>query len=169
LGAYIRHVRFYYPDAMVQAWSTTTAVAAAPPTGVTAVSSAQGPSAARVDAFNFEYRLHRDHGFPWSPLAVFDDGAHCYIKLPPLAAHRDEPVLFLLRDDGTKALMNYSVSGDTYVSDRVFRAAVLVIGEASQERTLRIENLRYEAPPSLEPEVKGDAAGAPQPNGGPHE
>lgn len=161
-GAYVRHVRFYYPDAMVQAWTTAAFVPAAASgggvasTGVSNVASAT--TAARVDAFNFEYRLHRDHGFPWSPLAVFDDGAHCYIKLPALAAHRDAPVLFVMRDDGTKALLNYSVSGDTYVTDRVFRAAVLVIGDGNQERSVRIENLRYEAP--MEPEHGGDSGAA---------
>jgi type IV secretory pathway VirB9-like protein len=124
-------------------------------------------TAARIDAFNFEYRLHRDHGFPWNPLAVFDDGAHCYIKLPALAAHRDAPVLFVMRDDGTKALLNYSVSGDTYVTDRVFRAAVLVIGDGNQERSVRIENLRYEAPP--EPAVGGDTSPPAAATGGPGE
>ncbi len=164
-GAYVRHVRFYYPDAMVQAWTTAAVAPAAAGGGAAAAPSvAPAATAARIDAFNFEYRLHRDHGFPWNPLAVFDDGAHCYIKLPTLAAHRDAPVLFVMRDDGTKALLNYSVSGDTYVTDRVFRAAVLVIGDGNQERSVRIENLRYEAP--VEPAVGGDAVAPPPPTGG---
>jgi type IV secretion system protein TrbG len=138
-GVYIRHVRFYYPDAMVQAWTTPST---APPAAATIVSST---SAARIDALNFGYKVHRDRGFPWSPLAVFDDGVHCYIKLPPLAAHRDAAVLFMLREDGTKTLLNYSLSGDTYVTDRIFHVAVLVIGESGQERAVRLENLRYDA------------------------
>jgi type IV secretion system protein VirB9 len=149
-GIYIRHVRFYYPDAMVQAWTTP---APAPATPVAAVTN---PSAAsRIDALNFRYQVHRDRSFPWTPLAVFDDGVHCYIKLPPLAAHRDAPVLFVLREDGTKTLLNYSLSGDTYVTDRVFHSAVLVIGEAGQERAVKLENLRYEA--SSESESTGES------------
>jgi type IV secretion system protein TrbG len=148
-GVYIRHVRFYYPDAMVQAWTTPAPVPATP------VAAVSPPSAAaRIDALNFRYQVHRDRGFPWTPLAVFDDGVHCYIKLPPLAAHRDAPVLFVLREDGTKTLLNYSLSGDTYVTDRVFRSAVLVIGDAGQERAVRLENQRYDA--SSEPEGAGD-------------
>ena len=42
---------------------------------------------AHAEAFNFAYRVRRQHHFPWIPLAVFDDGVHCYIKLPPQAAH----------------------------------------------------------------------------------
>lgn len=129
-GVYARHVRFYYPDAMVQAW-------AAPPP-----SRARTPAA--VEGFNFAYRVTRDRHFPWSPVAVFDDGVHCYIKAPPGAAHREAPVLFVLDESGGKVLLNYSLAGDTYVTDRVFRAAALVVGEGGHERAVRLVNLRYD-------------------------
>jgi type IV secretion system protein TrbG len=158
-GVYIRHVRFYYPDATVEAWTaspTPAAPARGEPTG----------QAAHVDAFNFAYRIRRLHRFPWAPLAVFDDGAHCYIKLPPQAAHRDAPVLFALRDDGSKELLNYSVTNETYVTDRVFRTAVLVLGEAESQQALRVDNLHFDAAPdALEPgpaAAQSTTAGAPQ-------
>ena len=134
-GVYVRHVRFYYPDATVQAWATP----AVPPP----VEHAAAP--VRADAFNFAYRVRRLHRFPWVPIAVFDDGVHCYIKVPPQAAHRDAPVLFALADDGTKEVLNYSFTNQTYVTDRVFRSAVLVIGEAATEQALRMDNLRFDA------------------------
>jgi type IV secretion system protein TrbG len=137
-GIYVRHVRFYYPDATVQAWPVT----AATPTQ----SSDHSAAVPRADAFNFAYRVRRLHRFPWAPLAVFDDGAHCYIKLPPRAAHREAPVLFALDDDGGKVLLNYSLTNDTYVTDRVFRSAVLVIGDADAERVLRMDNLQFDTP-----------------------
>jgi type IV secretion system protein TrbG len=169
-GAYVRHVRFYYPDAMVQAWTTPASAAAIPAATIAApVSNASaGGTSARFDALNFEYRVHRDKGFPWSPLAVFDDGVHCYIKLPPLAAHREAPVLFVLREDGSKAVLNYSVSGDTYTTDRIFRSAVLVIGDANQERTVRLDNMRFDPPAAEGPAVGGDGGGGAPPTGGPH-
>jgi type IV secretion system protein VirB9 len=133
VGPYMRHVRFYYPDAMVQAWT-------APPPSV----PTSHPAALRADAFNFGYRVRRDRGFPWTPLAVFDDGVHCYIKAPPRAVRRDVPVLFALADDGSRTLLNYTFTNDTYVTDRVFRAAVLVLGEAGAERVLRVDNATYD-------------------------
>jgi type IV secretory pathway VirB9-like protein len=120
-----------------------------------APSSADHPSAAlHADAFNFSYRVRRVHHFPWAPLTVFDDGVHCYIKLPPRAAHRDAPVLFALDADGSKVLLNYSLINETYVTDRVFQSAVLVIGESETEQALRIDNLHFGAP------AAGETSGA---------
>jgi hypothetical protein len=52
----------------------------------------------------------------------------------------------VLAEDGSKTLLNYTVSGDIYVTDRVFRAAVLVVGEDGHERELRLRNRRYDVP-----------------------
>jgi type IV secretion system protein VirB9 len=130
-GFYAPHVRFYYPDAMVEAWS-------APPPPI-------AQATANIGAFNFAYRVTRERHVPWVPIAVFDDGAHCYIKLPPAAAHREAPALFAVAEDGSKILLNYNLVGDSYVTDRVFRAAVLVVGESGRERVVRLDNLRYDA------------------------
>ena len=130
-GVYVRHVRFYYPNALVESG------AAPPPATVS-------PTAATLSALNFAYKISRDRHVAWVPLAVFDNGAHCYIKLPTSAEHREAPVLFVLSDDGTKILLNYNLVGDTYVTDRVFRSAVLILGEGRQERSVRLDNLRYD-------------------------
>lgn len=147
-GVYVRHVRFYYPDAMVEAWS------APPPVPI-----AQG--AANIGAFNFAYRVTRERHIAWVPIAVFDDGAHCYIKLPPGAVHREAPALFALADDGSRILLNYNLVGDSYVTDRVFRTAVLVVGEAGRERVVRLDNLRYDATVSADDAAHGDGPVAP--------
>jgi P-type conjugative transfer protein TrbG len=145
-GAYVRHVRFYYPDALVESWT------APPPATVS-------PTAATISALNFAYKISRDRHVAWVPLAVFDDGAHCYIKLPTGAEHREAPVLFVLSDDGTKILLNYNLVGDTYVTDRVFRSAVLMLGEGRQERSVRLDNLRYDVSESANTSRDGAAPG----------
>ena len=130
---YTRHVRFYYPDDLVQSWAPITPAAE---------SASTRPAAAPVSlaGLNFSYRIDREKGFPWTPTAIYDDGAHCYIKLPAAAAHLDAPVLFLLAPDGTKTLLNYALSGNTYITDRVFRRAVLVFGEGGHASELRLMN-----------------------------
>jgi type IV secretion system protein VirB9 len=130
-GAYVRHVRFYYPDALVESW-------AAPPQATIS------PATATLSALNFAYRISRERHVAWVPIAVFDDGAHCYIKLPSGASRRETPVLFVLSEDGGKMLLNYNLVGDSYVTDRVFRSAVLVLGEGGHERSVRLDNLRYD-------------------------
>jgi P-type conjugative transfer protein TrbG len=120
---YVRHVRFYYPDETVAQWAKPT-----PP---------------HVDndltQLNFNYDVRRDKQFPWQPAQVFDDGAHVYIKLPDAARHADAPALFMMASDGSRTLLNYTVVGDTYVTDRVFDRGVLVAGIDGKERTVTME------------------------------
>jgi hypothetical protein len=68
-------------------------------------------------------------------------------------------VLFVLSDDGTKILLNYNLVGDTYVTDRVFRSAVLMLGEGRQERSVRLDNLRYDVSESANTSRDGAAPG----------
>ncbi len=125
---YTRHVRFYYPDQMVAQWSRPAPPRIAPDVG----------------RLNFSYDVHREKHFPWQPAQVFDDGAHVYIKLPEAAQHAEAPALFLVADDGSRTLLNYSVIGDTYVTDRLFNRAVLVAGVDGKEQKVEIE--RRDAP-----------------------
>jgi type IV secretion system protein VirB9 len=122
--AYVRHVRFYYPDETVATWSRPEPVRIAPD----------------VAALSFNYRVQKDREFPWAPAQVFDDGARVYIKLPEAARHAEAPVLFVLEEDGSRTLLNYTlVGGDTYVTDRLFARAVLVAGVDGNERRVVIE------------------------------
>jgi type IV secretion system protein TrbG len=124
---YVRHVRFYYPDETIARWAKP---ADPPPVRV----------APDVLSLNFAYQVEREHGFPWAPAQVFDDGAHVYVKLPEQARHAAAPVLFVVADDGSQELVNYSVrGGDTYVTDRLFDRAVLVAGVGGRERRVLIE------------------------------
>jgi type IV secretion system protein TrbG len=124
---YVRHVRFYYPDETIARWSKPSDP---PPVRI----------APDVLSLNFAYRVERERGFPWAPAQVFDDGAHVYLKLPEAARHAAAPVLFLLDDDGSQVLVNYSIAGgDTYVTDRLFDRAVLIAGVGGKERRVLIE------------------------------
>ncbi|HWG35192.1 MAG TPA: TrbG/VirB9 family P-type conjugative transfer protein [Gemmatimonadaceae bacterium] len=120
---YARHVRFYYPDETIAQWAK--------------------PAPPRIESdftqLNFGYDVRREKQFPWQPAQVFDDGAHVYIKLPDAAKHAEAPVLFTVANDGSRTLLNYSVVGDTYVTDRLFDRGVLVAGIDGKERTVSIE------------------------------
>jgi len=139
--SYVRHVRFYYPDDMVR--TVGSVVGSAGQNGVGVVTAGSGLRKGAVESLNFDYRLDRGKKFPWVPVAVFDDGVRCYIKLPAEALHRDAPALFALDEDGGegRSLMNYNVENNTYVTDHVFRSAELVLGGSGADRTLRIENV----------------------------
>ena len=120
---YARHIRFYYPDETIAEWAKP----AAPRVG------------ADVTQLNFHYDVRRDKKFPWQPAQVFDDGAHVYIKLPDEALHSEAPALFMVAEDGSRTLLNYSVMGDTYITDRLFQRAELVAGVNGKERKITLE------------------------------
>lgn len=134
--AYTRHVKFYYPDETPDQWTKKPEPREAPPVVVRS----------DIESLNFDYRVKKEKHFPWAPAQVFDDGSHVYIKLPEDARHTEAPVLFVLEDDGSLTLLNYAVSNDMYVTDRLFRRAVLVTGVGGTERRVTIENRGRTAP-----------------------
>ena len=105
--SYVRHVRFYYPDADTAAAAPAgdgRPVAQRDRTATPAVNAAR--SATR--ATNRDYRIVRKRrgplglfgkkplDFPWQPAAIVDDGAHVYITLPIRALYDAAPVLYAL-------------------------------------------------------------------------
>jgi type IV secretion system protein TrbG len=155
-GAYMRHVRFYYPDATVQMADGSAGVSArAGAAALNGQSIDAGPLERAIGALNFDYHVTRDRHFPWTPTTIFDDGAHCFIKLPAQAVHREAPVLFTIAADGSKALVNYVVRGDTYVTDHVFRTGVLVVGDGAHQYTLQFDNRRFDLSDAAAPKAIG--------------
>ena len=145
---YTRRIRFYYPDDMVQSTLRREALLEREARNVISMNPGF-----RLENLNFNYEWSRDKGFPFDLEQVFDDGAHTYLKLPSTAAHDVAPVLFITVG-GERQLLNYTVraAGETsqyYITDRVFRDGVLVVGARGKnwlgrskhsEETLRIRN-----------------------------
>ncbi|MCC6776961.1 MAG: P-type conjugative transfer protein TrbG [Hyphomicrobiales bacterium] len=93
---------------------------------VTTVDAEPDPAALR-----FRYRIEGDA--PWKPQRVFDDGTKVYIQFPSGLKQGEAPPLFVIGGDGKPALVNYRVKGNTYVVDRLFAAAELRLGTATQQ------------------------------------
>jgi type IV secretion system protein TrbG len=121
---YTTRVRFYYPGSVV----------ASPPVVAADV--------VRPESLAFVYRWTADRRVVWSPVAVYDDGAHVYVRLSDAARHADLPVLLLEQDDKSTAVLNYVFTNDTYVTDRVFARAML----RDRGRQIEIVNTRLFVP-----------------------
>ena len=109
---YTRRVRFTYPVAL------------------------QSPAAAaefHPESLSFTYRWTPDRHVAWSPVAVYDDGTHVYVRLPESAKRDDLPVLLQERDDKSTSLVPYVVANNTYVTDRIFARAILRAGSKQIE------------------------------------
>jgi len=141
---YTTLVRFYYPDDLVRTWTEREQLEQA---RLLADARSLTPLAADPTELSFRYTVS-GRRFPWRPEQVFDDGRHTYIKLPREAARHPAPVLFLLQDDGSTAVLNYAERAGFLVADRVVDRALLVLGDRKERRELRITNLaRQEARP----------------------
>ena len=74
-------------------------------------------------------------GFPWEPLAVFDDGSRVFIRVPREAVTREAPPL-LVRSAGREEVANYILEGGFYVVAGLFEEARL-IGQPARRGPLR--------------------------------
>jgi type IV secretion system protein VirB9 len=104
-----------------------------------AVAESAAPIATGVDvsALNFRYAIQGDNP-AWRPLRAFDDGSKVYIEFPTGIRQGETPPLFVIGSAGGSELVNYRVSRNYYIVDRLFAAAELRLGDADSERRVRI-------------------------------
>lgn len=90
-----------------------------------------------VEKLNFGYKVTggNDH---IRPTRVFDDGAKTYIQMNPEMQNREAPVLVVLGGDGKGELTNYRVREQTYIVDRLFDRAQLVLGSGKRAQKVEI-------------------------------
>lgn len=79
----------------------------------------------------FRYAITGDNP-PWRPVRAWDDGNKVYIEFPARLDQGEAPPLFVVGPLGQSQLVNYRVSGNHYIVDRLFGAAELRLGEDPQ-------------------------------------
>jgi type IV secretion system protein VirB9 len=93
--------------------------------------------AGAADALRFNYRVKGgDENI--RPVRVFDDGKKTYIQMPARAANRELPVLVVIGANKKPEMVNYRVKGSTYVVDRLFERAQLVLGTGKKAQKVEI-------------------------------
>lgn len=81
---------------------------------------------------HFRYAISGDDP-PWRPVRAWDDGSKVYIEFPARLGQGEAPPLFVVGPLGDNQLVNYRVSGNHYIVDRLFAAAELRLGEDPQQ------------------------------------
>jgi P-type conjugative transfer protein TrbG len=99
------------------------------------------PTVLAVEKINFAYSVKGGNEHI-RPVRVFDDGAKTYIQMPTEIRNREAPVLVVLGADGKGEMTNYRVREQTYIVDRLFDRANLVLG--SGKKTQKVEISRGE-------------------------
>jgi type IV secretion system protein VirB9 len=85
-----------------------------------------------LTSLRFRYAISGDSP-PWRPVRAWDDGNKVYIEFPGRLDQGEAPPLFVVGPLGDSQLVNYRVSGNHYIVDRLFAAAELRLGETPQQ------------------------------------
>ena len=95
------------------------------------------PAMIAIEKMHFDYRIAGGDEH-LRPLRVFDDGAKTYIQMPPAIEHMEAPVLLVIGTDGQGTMTNYRVQQQTYIVDRLFDRARLVLGAGKKAQKVEI-------------------------------
>lgn len=88
---------------------------------------------------NFDYRIEGPRP-TWRPVRVFDDGRQTFIEFPHSVVQSEMPPLFVNAGRGRQGeLVNYRVSGQRMIIDRLFDQAELRLGNQRNQQRVRIE------------------------------
>ena len=95
------------------------------------------PAMVTAEKLNFGYAVSggNDH---LRPRRVYDDGSKTYIRMKPEMQHREAPVLLVIGADGKGEMTNYRVREQTYIVDRLFDRARLVLGFGKKAQKVEI-------------------------------
>jgi P-type conjugative transfer protein TrbG len=133
---YVARVAFAYPEDDTQKWLEQLAEQQAL-AKLEKHAAEVPPAIIAVEKVNFDYTIRggQEH---LRPLRVFDDGAKTYIQMPPELQYREAPILLVVGTDGKEEMTNYRVKDQTYIVDRLFDRANLVLGSGKKAQKVEI-------------------------------
>lgn len=95
------------------------------------------PAMIAAEKLNFDYKITGGTE-QIRPVRVFDDGAKTYIQMRSEIQNRETPVLVVLGSDGKGEMTNYRVQQQTYIVDRIFDRAQLILGAGKKAQKVEI-------------------------------
>jgi len=131
---YIARIAFAYPEDDRQRWQRHLVEQQATKEQTRAEAS---PAIIAVEKMHFDYRIGGGDEH-LRPLRVFDDGTKTYIQMPPAMEHMEAPVLLVIGTNGQGTMTNYRVQRQTYIVDRLFDRARLVLGVGKKAQKVEI-------------------------------
>jgi len=134
---YVARVAFSYPDDETAKWQQQIANQQSQAQKSTIAELGKTP----IDALCFDYRIKAKTD-SIKPVRVFDDGQKTFIQMSRETQTREAPVLVVVGSDGKQEMVNYRVKGDTYIVDRLFDRADLILGTGKKAQKVEIERER---------------------------
>lgn len=137
---YVARVAFAYPDDDQKKWQTHLAEQRDSEQRASRLREV-GPGALKPETLCFDYRIKGGSG-TLRPVRVFDDGSKTYIQMSAGVQHREAPVLVVLDAKGKGEMVNYRIKDQTYIVDRLFTRAQLVLGSGKNAEKVEISRER---------------------------
>lgn len=133
---YMPIVSFKYPENLKKKWDTYKTYMAkkkeaskfTTPTGTTS-----------IENLNFNYSVKGSAS--WKPLRVYNNGIKTYISMPNSMKHSEAPILMVLDAHSNKQLVNYRLKGSTFIVDKIFDSAVLIVGVGMDQEKVTIQRV----------------------------
>lgn len=95
------------------------------------------PAMITAEKLNFNYKINGGTE-QIRPVRVFDDGAKTFIQMRAEIQNREAPALVILGADGKGEMANYRVQQQTYIVDRLFERAQLILGAGKKAQKVEI-------------------------------
>ena len=99
------------------------------------------PAMITAEKLNFDYQITGGNEHI-RPTRVYDDGSKTYLQMPQGMLNREAPVLLVVGKDGQGEMTNYRVKDQTYIVDRLFDRARLVLGAGKKSNGQTVEIAR---------------------------
>jgi len=102
-----------------------------------------------IDRLYFDYTFKvRSGSGAIRPERVMDDGEKTYIEMPSVTAFQDLPTLVIEGNEGNE-MVNFRVKGTTFIVDRLFNRAALVLGVGKHAEFVEIRRKDPLNPPTV--------------------
>jgi len=90
-----------------------------------------------IDNLDFDYSIIGDAS--WKPTRVYNDGIKTYIQMPKSMIYNEAPIFLVLDQNDNNQLVNYRLTENNYIVDKLFNQGILIIGVGDDQEKIRIE------------------------------
>ena len=154
-GEYVSRVAFLYPDDQPLQWKLFLEQQAKEHKDHVDASRISQTGNRAVDKLYFDYTFKVKSGADSiRPVRVLDDGEKTYIEMPSVTAFQELPTLVIEGPEGNE-MVNFRVKGTTFVVDRLFVKAAVLLGVGKHQELVEIER-KDALTPHTEGEVMAD-------------
>ena len=138
-GEYVSRVAFLYPDDQPLQWKLFLEQQEKQHKDRVNSSRISQTGNEAVDKLYFDYTFKVKSGADSiRPMRVLDDGEKTYIEMPRVTAFQELPTLVIEGPEGNE-MVNFRVKGTTFVVDRLFVKAALLLGVGKHQEFVEIE------------------------------